>query len=269
MKIKEYSKATSIAKTDSFVIETSSGTKQIEAQTLGFGGTTSSSEVIPVNRGGTGQTSIAAARNAFGLGNTTGALPVANGGTGVTSLAAARSAMGLGNTTGALPVANGGTGVTTDAAIGLKAYPVGALYISYNSTSPASRFGGTWTQITGRFLRAANDVATGGADTVTLTSAQLPSHTHTFSGGNPYTSAAVQWPVNAGGTTKRYIIFRPSGAAMYDSLFAQGTSAGSTTAAASGTNFSLSTGGVGATGSGTAHSNMPAYQDVYVWRRTA
>lgn len=40
----------------------------------------------------------------------TGTLPVANGGTGQTTLALARNAMGLGNTTGYLPLANGGTG---------------------------------------------------------------------------------------------------------------------------------------------------------------
>lgn len=45
---------------------------------------------IPIDRGGTGQTSVAAARNAFGLGNTSGALPIANGGTGVTTAADAR-----------------------------------------------------------------------------------------------------------------------------------------------------------------------------------
>ncbi len=45
--------------------------------------------------------------------------------------------------------------------IGLKAYPVGAYYISESATSPASLFGGTWTQVTGRFLRAANDTADG------------------------------------------------------------------------------------------------------------
>ena len=101
---------------------------------------------VPVANGGTGETSIAAARNAFGLGNTTGAVPVANGGTsastagdartalglgsiatintpvpvanggtGATTVAAARNNFGLGNTTGALPVANGGTGATTSA----------------------------------------------------------------------------------------------------------------------------------------------------------
>lgn len=70
---------------------------------------------LAVANGGTGQTTLAKARNAMGLGDTTGALPVANGGTGQTTLALARNAMGLGNTTGALPIANGGTGKTTAA----------------------------------------------------------------------------------------------------------------------------------------------------------
>lgn len=44
-------------------------------------------DVLPIEHGGTGQTSKAAVRNTLGLGNTTGALPVANGGTGQTSIA--------------------------------------------------------------------------------------------------------------------------------------------------------------------------------------
>ena len=40
-------------------------------------------------------------------------LAIANGGTGATTAALARNALGLGNTTGALPIANGGTGSTT------------------------------------------------------------------------------------------------------------------------------------------------------------
>lgn len=68
---------------------------------------------LPVNRGGTGQTTVAGARNALGLGNTSGALPIANGGTGQTTAAGIRNALGLGNTTDALPVANGGTGLTS------------------------------------------------------------------------------------------------------------------------------------------------------------
>ena len=68
---------------------------------------------VPIAKGGTGQTSIAAARNAFGLGNTDGPLPIANGGTGASTAAEARNNLGLGNTDGALPIANGGTGATT------------------------------------------------------------------------------------------------------------------------------------------------------------
>lgn len=54
-------------------------------------------DTLPINKGGTGATSVAAARAAFGLGNTTGALPIANGGTGATTAAAARTALGLGD----------------------------------------------------------------------------------------------------------------------------------------------------------------------------
>ena len=50
---------------------------------------------LSASNGGTGQSSLQAARNAMGLGNTTGALPVANGGTGATSASAARANLGL------------------------------------------------------------------------------------------------------------------------------------------------------------------------------
>ena len=77
---------------------------------LGLGNT---SGAVPIANGGTGATTVAAARNALGLGNTSGALPIANGGTGATTVAGARNALGLGNTSGAIPIANGGTGATT------------------------------------------------------------------------------------------------------------------------------------------------------------
>ena len=57
-----------------------------------------SESVTPIERGGTGATTVAAARNALGLGNTSGALPIANGGTGATTVAAARNALGLNDT---------------------------------------------------------------------------------------------------------------------------------------------------------------------------
>lgn len=63
------------------------------------------------------------------------------------------------------------------------AYPVGSIYMSVSSTSPATLFGGTWTQLKDRFLLGAGDSysngATGGAATVALTEANLAGHTHT------------------------------------------------------------------------------------------
>ena len=119
--------------------------------------------------------------------------------------------------------------------IGLKAYPVGAYYISESATSPASLFGGTWTQVTGRFLRAANDTATGGSDTHTLTTAQLPKN-------KVYSSANVNG--NAGFSD-----------ALYTGAFTQGSEYAYL-------NLTY-------IGGGQSHNNMPAYKDVYVWRRTA
>ena len=43
-------------------------------------------------------------------------------------------------------------------------YPVGAVYQSWSSTSPATLFGGTWTQITSKFLYATTSAGiTGGS----------------------------------------------------------------------------------------------------------
>ena len=65
-------------------------------------------------------------------------------------------------------------------------YPVGSIYCSYGSTSPATLFGfGSWTKIEGRFLLGANSTyglgSTGGAATVTLTVNQIPAHSHSAS----------------------------------------------------------------------------------------
>ncbi len=119
--------------------------------------------------------------------------------------------------------------------IALKAYPVGAYYISESATSPASLFGGTWTQVTGRFLRAANDTATGGSDTHTLTTAQLPKN-------KVYSSGDVNG--NAGFSDE-----------LYTGAFTQGSEYAYL-------NLTY-------IGGGQSHNNMPAYKDVYVWRRTA
>lgn len=96
-------------------------------------------KVLPIGNGGTGATTVAAARNNLGLGNTTGALPIANGGTGATSVAGARNELGLGNTAGAVPIANGGTGATTAAgarkALGITPANIGAMADDFRANS--------------------------------------------------------------------------------------------------------------------------------------
>lgn len=58
-------------------------------------------------------------------------------------------------------------------------YPVGALYISTISTSPATLMGGTWVQISdGAVLRAGGKFEYVGSDTCTLTKSQIPQHEH-------------------------------------------------------------------------------------------
>lgn len=81
---------------------------------------------IGVSLGGTGRTTRAAARDYFGLGNTTGPVPIDCGGTGASTAEGARSALNLGNSSqptfaglnlgSPLTVSNGGTGKSTHTA---------------------------------------------------------------------------------------------------------------------------------------------------------
>jgi hypothetical protein len=101
-------------------------------------------------------------------------------------------------------------------------YPIGSLYWSSNSTDPGQLFGGTWSPIKDCFVWAKGDSdtvnATGGAKTVTLQTANLPSHhhsvgahshglnshTHTLNSGNTSssgtkTTAGIRHSGNTGG----------------------------------------------------------------------
>lgn len=134
-------------------------------------------------------------------------------------------------------------------------YPVGAIYLSTASTSPASLFGGTWERLKDRFLLAAGDTysagSTGGEASHTLTENELPNVTG---------QANLQF---AGGTAG--IIASASGA-----LSVGGSEIGvATTTAQEGTTnvryryLNMNIGG------GAAHNNMPPYLAVYIWKRTA
>ena len=130
----------------------------------------------------------------------------------------------------------------------LDSYPVGSVYISFVSTSPASLFGGKWTQIRDRFLVGAGDSftasSTGGASSVTLRNENLPN-----------------MQVTPSRSTDRFV-----------TMCGQDESPdGFITPAGSGT-LPLYWGGnwgTKALGSGSAFSTLPPYQAVYMWRRTA
>ncbi|WP_369880357.1 phage baseplate protein [Adlercreutzia muris] len=173
---------------------------------------------------------------------------------------------------------------------------VGQLYLSFDATSPETIWPGTkWTRITGRFLRAAADTATGGSDSVALTESHLPRHSHT---GPSHSHPAGTLAASGGGSHRHDLL---SGIDTYISLYRVGVSASSsgnwfgafdglsttemrpngsfrtiktTTAPAhthgvTGSTGAAGTGSTGTTGGGKPFDNRPAYQDVHAWRRTA
>ena len=131
-------------------------------------------------------------------------------------------------------------------------YPVGSIYISTNNNSPQNFLGGTWVRIEGRFLLGAGSGygagSTGGEATHTLTTGEMPEHSHTVRVYSGVTNGGYSYVAKAG------------------SNYVTSTSTGVT---ASGTSYSVGNMGTGENGSGRAHNNMPPYLAVYIWKRTA
>lgn len=62
-------------------------------------------------------------------------------------------------------------------------YPVGSVFISNNSVSPAYSIGGTWTKLDNdTFICCGTPNATGGTNSIRLTIDQMPSHNHLLAG---------------------------------------------------------------------------------------
>lgn len=141
-------------------------------------------------------------------------------------------------------------GGKTLAEIMLTLYPVGAVYISANSTSPASLFGGTWEQLKDRFLLGAGDSyaagGTGGEANHTLTVNEMPSHRH----NHPNSAHTFFWGQTNGDNYINATITAEANSSR------PGTVAGTNNF----TNYS---------GSGKPHNNMPPYLAVYMWKRVS
>lgn len=131
--------------------------------------------------------------------------------------------------------------------------------MSVNSTSPATLFGGTWAQIKDTFLLAAGSSyvagSTGGEATHTLTTNEMPSHTHRGKialNQSGYGVSLRSWELYCD--------------EYYPSGFKSATGSADTQLTDINSRFLCET---SETGSSAAHNNMPPYLTVYMWKRTA
>lgn len=128
----------------------------------------------------------------------------------------------------------------------LAAWPIGSIYMSVNSTSPANLFGGTWERISERFLLGASSSypadSTGGESAHTLTQSELPNYSLSVANGSN-------------------VIRSRTG--NYADAFVQTQSGGWGIP-----NWESKTVTVASGGSGKAHNNMPPYLSVWMWKRT-
>lgn len=201
------------------------------------------SSIVPVADGGTGKSELKG--NAVLLGNGTGALKqkaTANGAMFATG-ADAEPSFGI------LPIAQGGTGGNSGWSalnnLGIKkwllehVFKVGYVWISYTNTSPSGLVGGTWTPITGVFPYFNAGTATGGSNT----------HTHGLSNGCAQVAMGSSIGIHVK-TASPFIVNKH----MLGSVVGSGWTASE---------------GAGLSGDTDSANNMPAYQTLYAWRRTA
>lgn len=128
----------------------------------------------------------------------------------------------------------------------LAAWPIGSIYMSVNSTSPANLFGGTWERISDTFLFAASSSypagSTGGEFTHKLTQSELPNYSLSVTNGSNVIRSKT------GSTADAYVQTQSSGWGI--------------------PNWESKTVTVASGGSGAAHNNMPPYLSVWIWKRT-
>lgn len=96
-------------------------------------------------------------------------------------------------------------------------YPVGAYYLSNSSTSPASFFGGAWSALTNRFLYCNSGTYTGGSNTHTLTSNEIPSHSHAEWIWTSGSEASGYGLLPSEGFGNRVMVKAPSSSGIYTS----------------------------------------------------
>lgn len=150
-------------------------------------------------------------------------------------------------------------------------FPVNSLYLSLGSENPSTLWlGTTWQKQEGRFLLGSSGSyalgATGGASSIALSVANMPSHTHSASqSAHTHTQPAHTHKVSQFISTANlgsYVGLGGGGwTAYYNSSNNTSSAGGDTTGSAT---PSIS---IGTTGSGTAFSILPPYLVVNIWKR--
>ena len=155
-------------------------------------------------------------------------------------------------------------------------FPIGSIRMTTSTTGATTFLGGTWVLWGAGKVPVgvdANDTdfstveKTGGAKTVTLTAANMPSHNHALSSGTvTITEAAAHTHQAASGTYKV-----GSGSGSTYKYFTNGGTTGPATTGSGGghTHTATLSGNTGSKGSGTAHSNVQPYITCYFYKRTA
>lgn len=76
-----------------------------------------------------------------------------------------------------------------------KLYPIGSVYISFNSADPSTLFGGTWQRLKDTFLLVNGDSyapnTTGGSATKTIGETNMPPHNHSVNSSGSHTHTAT------------------------------------------------------------------------------
>ena len=160
-----------------------------------------------------------------------------------------------------------GTLKINDIAILTNLYPVGSIYMSVNNVNPSTYFGGTWVAWgSGRVPVGVNTndsnfntvEKTGGASTVTLTEAQMPSHYHsgTTAGNGDHAHQIGADDDGGGGST-------------YSTVHKGGTSGSGRQEWTTTNGWHDHSFNTDWRGSSEAHNNLQPYITCYMWKRTA
>lgn len=153
-------------------------------------------------------------------------------------------------------------------------YPVGSIYMSVNSTNPSTLFGGTWARLEGRFLiGAGTNMRTNTNTTFGSLGVGEPDFANGETGGQYYHKLGIdEMPEHNHDTNDYTLVVNKNAVRISTNMGAKcvGVTEENTNIVPNIKATKNEDGNAtGNAGGGKAHSNMPPYLAVYMWKRTA